>query len=147
MSLEQSIDRLANLVEQLIHQLELARTAVAVAPAEPPKVEAEAPKPEKTPKVEKAPKAEKPAESSGGVTKGSQPSGAGNASGVSAKPTDCYADVAPHFSRLVAKDRDAAVKILKKYQLANGRTGKLCEVLRPEDLEGCLVDVLAALGE
>lgn len=143
MSLEQSVDRLSNLIEQLIHQLELGRTPRTEAPTG----QAEAPKPEKP---AKAPKAEKPVESSG-ATKGSgkstAPTDTGESTGAKKAPTDCHADVAPSFSKLVAKDREAAVKILKRYQDANGKTGKLCEVLKPEDLEGCLADVLAALGE
>lgn len=138
MSLEQSIDRLSTLIEQLIHQLELGRSG-AGRPADPAPDAPKAEKPAK-PAPEKASK-------SSGVTSESTTSIAPAASGVSSGPNDCLTDVAPAFSRLVAKDRATAVALLQKYQAKNGKTGKLCDVLGPEDLEGCLVDVLAALGE
>lgn len=141
MALEQSIDRLSTLIEQLIYQLELGRGG-------------NVPKPEAVPEKEKAPEAPKAksakaekASPSSGATKESDTSTAPSASGESTGPKDCLTDVAPAFSKLVAKDRTAAVALLKKYQDQNGKTGKLCDVLKPEDLEGCLVDVLAALGE
>lgn len=87
MSLEHSIDRLSTLIEQLIGQLEAGRTEKRGA----------------TPQPEvKAGKAE-PAKSEPAVE-------------ATAQTLDYVKDVAPRFSLLVAKDRTAAVALMREFK-------------------------------
>ena len=123
--LEQSIDRLSNLIEQLIHQLELGRGGNR--PVEPPQSVPTQPA-----------KAEKPS-SSTGTTKST--AGAASAPAASGESTglDYMTDVAPRFQVLVQKDRPAAVALIAKLKPG---AKKLTEAVEGHDL----ADVLAQIN-
>ena len=123
MALEQSIDRLSGLIEQLIAQLEAGRSAQTGAlpgksqPAATPPAEAkQASQPDA--KTEVATESRSEGKSSSGATKESGTSTAPAATGKSEKPAglDYVKDVAPRFSLLVAKDRPAAIALMRKHK-------------------------------
>ena len=123
--LEQSIDRLSNLIEQLIKQLELGRQAAPV--------EAATPVPTQPPA-----KAEK-STSSTGTTKStvgdvSAPADSGESTGL-----DYMTDIAPRYQVLVQKNRPAAVALIAKLKPG---AKKLTEAVEGHDL----VDVLAQIN-
>lgn len=126
--LEQSIDRLSNLIEQLIHQLELGRGGNR--PVEPPQSVPTQPA-----------KAEKPA-SSTGTTKST--GGAASAPAASGESTglDYMTDVAPRFQVLVQKDRPAAVALIAKLKPG---AKKLTEAVEGHDLADVLAQINALI--
>ena len=130
MSLEQSIDRLSTLIEQLIAQLELGRSAGA-APT----------KTEEAPKEEKAPKGK----SSSGATKTTPESVAPSDSGESTG-LDYVKDVAPRFSLLVAKNREEAIKLMRGYKADAKRLEEAVLVDGKHD-QTRLAEVLAKVNE
>lgn len=110
MSLEQSIDRLSTLIEQLIGQLEAGRTAKSGATPQP---EAKAVKAEPA----------KSAIQDGDVTQiirrediaKVMAQAQANAEDV-VSVLDYVKDVAPRFSLLVAKDRTAAIALMREFK-------------------------------
>lgn len=105
MSLEQSIDRLSNLIEVLIAKLESPPAAVSKqAKTEPDTAKKEVVKDE--------------GKSSSGATKESANSTAPSDSGKSTGESELVytRDVAPHFSRLVAANREEAIKLMRQFK-------------------------------
>ena len=123
--LEQSIDRLSDLIGQLIHQLELGRQAAPV--------EAATPVPTQPPaKAEKSTSSTGTTKSTGGAA--SAPAASGESTGL-----DYMTDIAPRFQVLVQKDRPAAVALIAKLKPG---AKKLTEAVEGHDL----VDVLAQIN-
>ncbi len=122
MALEQSIDRLSGLIEQLITQLEAGRSAQtgALPGKSQPAATQTAEKTVATAPASTTPAQESRSEgkSSSGATKESGTSTAPAATGESEKPAglDYVKHVAPRFSLLVAKDRPAAIALMRKHK-------------------------------
>ena len=126
MALEQSIDRLSALIEQLIGQLEAGRTAKSGATPQP---EAKAAKVD-TPVNRVIEKAE---------TAKAEP-----AAEDVVPALDYVKDVAPRFSLLVAKDRTAAIALMREFK-ADAK--KLEEAILGDDGKHDQVKMNAALTQ
>lgn len=126
--LEQSIDRLSNLIEQLIHQLELGRGGVQ--PTEAPQ-----PVPTQSAKAKKS-------SPSTGTTKSTEAAASAPADSGESTGLDYMADVAPRFQILVQKDRPAAVALIS--QLKPGAR-KLTEAIEGHDLADVLAQINALI--
>ena len=125
--LEQAIDRLSNLIEQLIHQLERGRQAAPV--------EATTPVPTKPAKAEKA-------SPSTGTTKSTEAAASAPADSGESTGLDYMTDVAPRFQVLVQKDRPAAVALIAKLKPGSK---KLTEAIEGHDLADVLAQINALI--
>lgn len=126
--LEQSIDRLSDLIGQLIHQLELGRQAAPV--------EAATPVPTQPPaKAEKSTSSTGTTKSTGGAA--SAPAASGESTGL-----DYMTDIAPRFQVLVQKDRPAAVALIAKLKPG---AKKLTEAVEGHDLADVLAQINALI--
>lgn len=125
--LEQSIDRLSNLIEQLIKQLELGRQAAPVEAV--------------TPVPTQPAKAKKPSPSTG-TTKSTADAASAPADSGESTGLDYMTDVAPRFQVLVQKDRPAAVALIAKLKPG---AKKLTEAVEGHDLADVLAQINALI--
>lgn len=118
MALEQSVDRLSDLIEQLIKQLELGRQGAS----QTGKSATIQTAPDTAGKTQGTTATASPSDagkSSSGTTKSTEAAAAAPAdTGASEKPAglDYVKHVAPRFSLLVAKDRPAAIALMRKHK-------------------------------
>lgn len=147
MALEQSIDRLSGLIAQLIAALN--EDSNVPAGAQPGKSQ-NAATPSNAAETSATPTAQTDAgKSSGGDTKPSATSTQQSATGESAQKAglNYEKDVAPRFSLLVAKDRPAAIALMRKHKAG---ANKLLEAVRGPDGtpdQGIMTKVLSEINE